>query len=199
MQLRSRVATPKSSIRSSPRFCSAADTASTFEEDSVRSSPQKSSIRSSPRFRSAAGTASTFQKDSARSPPQKSSIRYQHLSRSSSRICSADVTEEDSDGHSHTSSVLGGGSSDDDDSSSISSDDDNDSALYAPEPADEDDIIVAQWRRNSYSASTLVLFLLFSMPSYNIIHVYCRVKQVEPSRLCGHGIQSIQIAPLSVR
>jgi hypothetical protein len=68
-------------------------------------------------------------------------------------------SEEDSDGHSNTTSVLGSGSSDDDYSSSSSSGDDDDSALDAPEPADEDDAIVARWKRNSYSVSTLVVFV----------------------------------------
>ena len=140
---------------------------------------------------------------SARSPPPKSSICSPHLRRSSSGFRpAADAafsSEEDSDSHSHTSSVLGGGSSDDDVSNPSSSDDDNDSALYAPEHADEDDATVAQWRRNSYSASTLVLFHLFSMPSYKIIHVQCRVKQAEPSRLCKNGIQDIKIAQFSAR
>ena len=80
--------------------------------------------------------------------------------------------EQDCDGLSDTSSVLGDGSSDDDDySSSSSSGDDDDSALDAPEPADEDDAIVAQWRRKSYSDNTLVLSVLLSMQSDNIIHV----------------------------
>ena len=170
MQLRSRVA-----------FVAARKYSSSSIPCSARSPPPKSSIRSqhlycsSLRLCSAADTACSSEEDSARSPPPKSSIRSQHLRRSSSRFRPAADTafssEEDSDGHSHTSSVLGGGSSDDDDSSSSSSDDDNDSALYAPEPADEDDATVAEWRRNSYSASTLVLFVLVSMRSCNIIHV----------------------------
>ena len=80
--------------------------------------------------------------------------------------------EQDSDGLSDTSSVLGDGSSDDDEySSSSSSGDDNDSALDAQELADEDDAIVAQWRRKSYSVNTLVLSVLLSMQSDNTIHV----------------------------
>jgi hypothetical protein len=69
----------------------------------------------------------------------------------------ATSSDVDSDGTSHESSDLGDGSSDDDESLSSSSGDDDDIAVE-PADADEDDATVAQWRRNSYSASTLVLF-----------------------------------------
>lgn len=75
-----------------------------------------------------------------------------------STALSASSSDVDSCGNSHVSSDLGDGSSDDDDSLSSSSGVEDDIAL---ESADEDDATVAQWRRNSYSASTLVrLFYL---------------------------------------
>ncbi len=91
-------------------------------------------------------------------------------------------------------SDLGDGSSDDDDEWSSSSDDD----ALEPQPVDEDDAIVSQWRRNSYSDATLVLLFLSSISSYKVSHVECRVKQLEPSMLWRSGIGTIQIALLSV-
>ena len=107
------------------------------------------------------------------------------------------VPHASSDSEESSYSDLGDGSSDDDDEWSSSSDDDVDNALE-PQPADEDDATVAQWRRNSYSDATLVLLFLSSISSYKVSHVECRVKQLEPSMLWRSGIGSIQIAILSV-
>lgn len=117
--------------------------------------------------------------------------------RSAAQALSPVPLASSSDSEESSYADLGDGSSDDDDEWSSSSDDDFDNAPE-PQPADEDDATVAQWRRNSYSDATLVLLFLPSISSYKVSHVEFRVKQLEPSMLWRSGIGTIQIALLSV-
>ena len=69
-----------------------------------------------------------------------------------------DESDAESSESDDESDILGNGSSDDDeeDSEDLSV---GDKDVESPDENDEDDMIVAQWRRNSYSDSTLVLFV----------------------------------------
>jgi hypothetical protein len=79
-------------------------------------------------------------------------------------------TDAESSGFHDESDILGDGSSDDDeeDPEDLSSGDED---AESPDANDEDDIIVAQWRRNSYSESTLVLF--FNLQCLAAIYLIC--------------------------
>ena len=91
--------------------------------------------------------------------------------RSSSTAQHAGQSSDEDSGEDSMSADLGDGSSDDDDYSSTSSVDDDDIPAEPLHDEDEDDATVAQWRRNSYSAATVVPLLLSSKPNYNVTYV----------------------------
>ena len=101
----------------------------------------------------------------------RSSSTAQHAGQSVARLESPESTSDEDSAEDSILADLGDGSSDDDDYSSTSSGDDDDIPVEPLHDEDEDDATVAQWRRNSYSAATVVPLLLSSKPNYNVTYV----------------------------